>query len=408
MRIERQTITTLQQFYALMAQTRQVRLNAVSGYLQDKVVENETIESLENAVEALREIPSGTKGAEVNLDHNRKIVIDLSYEITELDKDVFFLSRGEQAFEKHLRDLHPTLDEQVALGISMLEPLKVRNLVTDRDGTVNNYCGRYLSSIQSVYNSVYIARFAEMCCENTIILTSAPLENGGLVDITTIPTGIVINAGSKGREYRDLEFTRHTLAIDQAQQDKLDEFNARLQRILEEPEYEKFGLIGSAFQQKFGQTTMARQDVTKSVPEDESAEFLKLLESLVAELDPNGQFFRIEDTGLDVEIILTVPSDSSTEGLTDFSKGNGVGFLNESLGLDLAAGTNLVCGDTGSDVPMLEECLRHSADTWSVFVTTKNELKDRVTALTDKSMFVDEPDTLVAIFNALAMNSSQR
>jgi hypothetical protein len=284
----------------------------------------------------------------------------------------------------------------------MLEPLDLRNLITDRDGTVNNYCGRYLSSIQSVYNSVYISRFARNCCENTIILTSAPLENGGLVDITTIPTGLVINAGSKGREYRDLDFNRHTLEIDQVQQQKLDELNETLGQILEQPQYEKFGLIGSAFQRKFGQTTMARQDVTKSIPDDESRNFLYVLESLVRELDPNQQFFRIEDTGLDVEIILTVPSGGSGDGLTDFSKGNGVGFLNDSLGLDLATGPNLVCGDTGSDVPMLEECLRHSPDTWSIFVTTKDELRDRVSDLTDRCMFVDEPDTLVAIFDEVA------
>lgn len=402
MRIENQSVTTLQQFYTLMAQTRKVRLEVVTTYLGETTVEKEDIGSLERAVESLRAIPTGPSGSEVDLDEDRKIAIDLSYEINELDKDILFLTQGEQAFEKHLRDIHPTLDEQVGMGMSMLSPIDLRNLITDRDGTVNNYCGRYISSIQSVYNSVYISRFAQSCASNTVILTSAPLENGGLVDITTIPTGVVINAGSKGREYRDLEFRRCTLAIDQTQQGKLDELNARLMEILKQPQYEKFGLIGSAFQQKFGQTTMARQDVTKSVPHDESTQFLKVLEALVGELDPDAQFFRIEDTGLDVEIILTVPRHDSGDSLTDFSKGNGVAFLNDRLGLDLATGPNLVCGDTGSDVPMLEECLRHSPDTWSIFVTTKNDLRERVSALTERSMFVDEPDTLVAILNALA------
>ena len=402
MRIEEIKVTTLQQFYALMAQTRQVRLDIVTRYLRDATVEIEDVESLEKAAAVLKAVPSTSNGAQVDLDEDRKIVIDLSYEITELDKDILFLTQGEPAFEKHLRDTHPSLDEQVGLGMSMLSPIDLRNLITDRDGTVNNYCGRYLSSIQSVYNSVYISRFAQSCASNTVILTSAPLENGGLVDITTIPTGVVINAGSKGREYRDLDFKRCTLAIDQTQQDKLDDLNARLMEILKQPQYEKFGLIGSAFQQKFGQTTMARQDVTNSVPPDESTQFLKVLEALVAELDPDAQFFRIEDTGLDVEIILTVPSDDSANSLTDFSKGNGVAFLNDRLGLDLATGPNLVCGDTGSDVPMLEECLRHSTDTWSIFVTTKDDLRERVSALTERSMFVDEPDTLVAILNSLA------
>jgi len=374
----------------------------VTSYLASGEVKKEAIESLDMALDALKAIPAGTDGAEVDLDESRKITIDLGYEITELDKDIRFLTYGEEAFDRYLRELHPTLEDQVRAGVTMLSPLHLRNLITDRDGTVNNYCGRYLSSIQSVYNSVYLSRFARACTENAVILTSAPLENGGLVDITTIPNGIVINAGSKGREYRDLDFERHTLAVDRSQQDKLDGLNSRLLKNLETPQYEKFGLIGSAFQQKFGQTTIARQDVTQSVPEDESADFLKILEKLVAELDPDERFFRIEDTGLDVEIILTVPSDGSTEGLTDFSKGNGVGFLNVQLGLDLANGPNLVCGDTGSDVPMLEECLRHSEDTWSIFVTRKDDLRQRVSALTDKSMFVDEPDTLVAIFNEIA------
>ena len=401
MRIEKQTVTTLQQFYALMAKTREVRLDVVTQYLEDFSKQSEDIVSLVNAAEALRAIPTTTDGSEVDLDDSRKIAIDLSYEINELQKDILFLTDGEDAFERHLRDLHPTLDEQVGLGVAMLSPLHLRNLITDRDGTVNNYCGRYLSSIQSVYNSVYISRFAQIVARNTVVLTSAPLENGGLVDITTIPKGIVINAGSKGREYRDLNFERVTYAIDPDQQARLDELNSLLLELLKQPQYEKFGLIGSAFQQKFGQTTMARQDVTGSVPETESIQFLQKLESLVKKVDPEGHFFRIEDTGLDVEIILTISSADSAEGRTDFSKGNGVEFLNEKLELDIATGPNLVCGDTGSDVPMLEECLRHSDNTWSIFVTRKEDLKQRVRSLTDKSLIVDEPDTLVAILNTL-------
>ena len=50
------------------------------------------------------------------------------------------------------------------------------NLITDRDGTINNYCGRYKSSVQSAYNSIFLSRFATDCCQNSIILTAAPLQ----------------------------------------------------------------------------------------------------------------------------------------------------------------------------------------------------------------------------------------
>jgi hypothetical protein len=380
-----------------------VRRRIVVQYLAESHVGSQDIDSLVRALTSLQAIPTSDKGAVVNLDEDRQIAIDLSYETSELTKDILFLSEGEAAFEEYLRQLHPTLDEQVEQGVAMLESGRFLNLITDRDGTVNNYCGRYLSSIQSTYNAVYIARFAEECVNNAVILTSAPLEQGGLVDITTIPDRTVINAGSKGREYRDLNGERGSFPIAPEQQAKLDELNRRRVELVKQPQHQKFGLIGSGLQQKFGQTTIARQDITSSVPEQESTEFFSSVQNLVQELDPAGQFFRIEDTGLDVEIILTVPSDESEAELTDFSKGNGVGFLNDRLGLDLATGPNLVCGDTGSDLPMLEECLKHSARTWTVFVTPKDELKQRVRSLTEQSLLVDQPDTLVTILNRLAV-----
>jgi len=381
-------------------------LGVVQRYLEDRSVDSDDIESLVNASQTLKAIPSGDSGSEVALDGKRKIAIDLSYEIGELDKDIIFLSDGERTFEQQLRELHPTLDAQVDQGVDMLSSVRLRNLISDRDGTVNNYCGRYLSSIQSVYNAVYIARFATTRVENTVILTSAPLEDSGLVDITTIPPGIVINAGSKGREYRDLNFERGTYAIKLEKQAKLSELNLKLQELLRKQAYEEFGLIGSGLQRKFGQTTVARQDVTGSVPESDSERFLTVVEGLVRKVDPEGIFFQIVDTGLDIEIVLTVPSDDPDEDRTDFDKGNGVAFLDERLGLDLATGPNLVCGDTGSDVPMLEQCLKQSADTWSVFVSADPELQDRVYSLTDNSLIVDEPDTLVSILNALATTSA--
>lgn len=81
--------------------------------------------------------------------------------------------------------------------------------MSDRDGTVNNYCGRYLSSVQSVYNSVFLTRYAVKKVTNGTILTSAPMENMGLVDIaTTSREGVFIYAGSKGRECRTKTFER--------------------------------------------------------------------------------------------------------------------------------------------------------------------------------------------------------
>lgn len=63
-------------------------------------------------------------------------------------------------------------------GVEFLggEHCSFQNLITDRDGTINNYCGRYKSSIQSAYNSVFLSCFALFCCVNAAILTAAPLQ----------------------------------------------------------------------------------------------------------------------------------------------------------------------------------------------------------------------------------------
>lgn len=99
--------------------------------------------------------------------------------------------------------------------------------------------------------------------------------------------------------------------------------------------------------------------------------------------------------------MLTVRSEDTADGLKDFDKGNGVSFLNEALHFGLSHGPNLICGDTPSDVPMLEEALRATPNTWGVFVTTDDSLRNRVTDLSENVTVVSAPDTLVATLNEL-------
>ena len=50
-----------------------------------------------------------------------------------------------------------------------------RNLITDRDGTTNNYCDRYASSVQSAYNAAWLSNFSRHCVDNAVFITAAPL-----------------------------------------------------------------------------------------------------------------------------------------------------------------------------------------------------------------------------------------
>lgn len=405
MEIPSTAIDTLQQFYELMAKTRVVRSRMVERCLCSQPVDEADTNSLRNALQALKQVPSSPGNAVLAIDADRRGTFDLNYEVAELEKDLVYVTEGEEALYRHLSKLHEGFQEHLDRLLSVVGDISFRNCISDRDGTVNNYCGRYLSSIQSVYNAVFLTLFARHCVRNAVILTSAPLERPGLVDISTAPAGTFYYAGSKGREYRDTDGKRGAYDIDPTQQSKIDELNRRIKTVLEEPANEKYGMIGSGFQQKFGQTTIARQDISHSVPQEESDAFLRKLELIVADLDPEGTAFRIEDTGLDVEIILTIGG-AGGEALKDFDKGDGVRFLDGRLGLKLEKGPNLICGDTRSDVPMLTACKEQCDLTWAVFVTTDSALTSMVTDQTRQAAFVSTPDILVAALHQLALRKA--
>jgi len=395
--IKRTELKTLKDFYSLMAATRQVRYRAVEIILNKDNVPDSIVFSLKNALESLEAIPEKEGRRVLSLDGTRTIDLEMDYEINETRKDLFYLEEGEETFLDFLSDLHPGFDDHVRAGREMLSGVDLNCFITDRDGTINNYCARYLTSIQSIYNSVFLSRFALSKAQKPVILTSAPLD--GLIEISVNPEGKIYYAASKGRECLDLVGRTRRLPIPVEKQESIDELNLRLHELLTRPEYEKYSLIGSGLQFKFGQTTVARQDIGKSIDEDESRKFLALLEAMVLELDPERENFRIEDTGLDVEIILTV--ETSDDGLKDFDKGDGVKYLNVELDLELFRGPHLICGDTGSDVPMLEAALEMSDESLAIYVTEKEDLAARVRGLSRNTVIVPEPDMLVTILGTL-------
>jgi hypothetical protein len=396
-------IQTMRQFYALMQETGKLRRKLVARILEGEDPGPRAPGRLRSFLDALRRIPRQNgrfvlSGGTGRTQTAKVLRLELDYEITELEKDLIFLEKGEGALLSHLAELHPGFQEELDRAFEFWRTLNlpVNCLISDRDGTVNNYCGRYLSSIQSAYNAVFLSRFAQTAARSTVILTSAPLSGGGLEDIAVTPPGLFILAGSKGREYLDGKGRRGALAIEADKQKMLDLLNRRLAQLLQDPQYELFSLIGSGLQFKFGQTTVARQDIYGSIPATESEAFMDMIEELIRDIDPRREYFRTEDTGKDIEIILTMEGES---GLKDFDKGDGVSFLDGELDLGLARGGNLVCGDTSSDIPMVAAA--QSPQTSAIFVTRDEELKEEVRRTCERTHFVSEPDVLVCLLNQL-------
>ena len=395
-----QQIRTLKEFYALMDETHDLRMQIVKNIFNEQQIEPDWIESLKNALVSLVNIPMERGKGVLFLDDSKKIPVDLAYEITELKKDVFYLENGEEQFIEYLEDLHSGFREQVNSSVNQLKGMNFNCFITDRDGTINNYCGRFRSSVQSIYNSIFLVRFAAKRTVSPVIVTSAPLKNFGVMDVSINPEKSVIYAASKGREFIDLHGKRRTYPIDKQRQNQLDNLNKRLRSLVSDPAFEKFSLIGSGFQRKFGQTTIARQDISGSIPEDESYIFLKKIKNIVSDLDPQNKNFRIEDTGLDIEVILTI-GDSRAE-LKDFDKGDAVKFLDEKLRLGMRTGPHLICGDTYSDIPMLKAAKEKTDDTQAIFVTKDEKLTEKVRDVCSNAIIVTEPDILITILNFLS------
>jgi hypothetical protein len=129
---------------------------------------------------------------------------------------------------------------------------------------------------------------------------------------------------------------------------------------------------------------------------------MRRVSGIVHDIDSEGDSFRIEDTGKDIEIILTIERDDGSEAVSDFNKGDGIAFLDSMYQLNLNEGPNLICGDTSSDVAMVKASLGKTEDTWAIFVTDDETLKDEVRQVCENSFFVSSPDILITILYSLS------
>ncbi|MFP4407828.1 MAG: hypothetical protein ACLFPW_04840 [Spirochaetaceae bacterium] len=384
----------LAQFYDLMAESATLRRDLVDYYLINVGQIGRTA-GLKKILEQLEKSPADEKGRlRLTDEEGREILVQPDYEMAELEKDLYFFQEGEEAFASYLAQLHPRFGEEVTELLDFLGTATFDRFFTDRDGTVNNYCGRYRSSIQSAYNAVFLSRFGRSVRQKPVILTSAPLQNMGLIEMTVIPEDIYLLAGSKGREYRSIHGERRSLPMSAGDTRLMSKLNAELQSLLEKPENRVFTQIGSSFQRKLGETTVARQDMYGSVPAEKSEAFKREVQSLLGRLNQGEERFHLEDTGKDLEIIL-----APGEGEPHFDKGDGVAFILQETGGEVTGRNLLICGDTASDLPMVQKAAELGAKVTAIFVTTDEGVRRAVKEAAERSFFVSTPDVLVAGLN---------
>jgi hypothetical protein len=396
------------------------------------------VKYLQDVHTAILGIPGAPEAAVVEL-NGKQVTLRISPVLWELKKDILFLTHGDDAVLDAMAERYSGFREQVDQATERALAFlggrkKFVHGFFDRDGTTNQYIDLYSTSAQGVHNAVNQARAP---VDNPVQLTSAPLNSGGLKEISALPVNWILN-GSTGRELEVPSLgQRFQLGVEREAQRLLQDLNQAILRKLQEPDFELFGYIGSAFQEKCGQTTMARQDKVGSIDEARSIMLRQWLLEEVQKRDPTvallpgknlddtgkleefakGDWFTLNDTGTDIEII------ANNEAGETYTKADGVEHAAKTMGWDLSLGPNIVAGNTSSDIPMIEALYKRCSETLVLFVSppvTERQLEKRekleasraalrakVIKACPNTLFLDSPDHLIAFLLKLSRALSQ-
>lgn len=388
-------LRTLQDFHDLLFAARNVRRVIVERVLNGHAIRphfgislNNVRKSLENSLDPKTKLLTLTasKGADAKV----SATFDVTDEICQLSIDLDFLnyvqSEAYDNLEIFLHDLskyHPgSLDEfakelDSAIGL-LCNADHFEYFFSDRDGTLRSYACTYASSIQGAYSGVIQATFAHRCTQYAAIVTSAPLQNVGILDVTVVPDGYYCLGASGGREwyinsskkFKDTSISDEDLQL-------LEKLADKIATLLENPKFQQYTWLGSGLQRHYGHVTIARQDVYKSIDEEVSAAWYRTICELVHEMDPTGKSLHVADSETDIKIHLKARLSGKT-----FTKGHGIRLFAEKMKLDLKKGNILIFGDSETDLPMLKEVLMiNPLNVFTIWVTKNEDLQRKVSEM---------------------------
>ncbi|KAL3121391.1 hypothetical protein niasHT_004975 [Heterodera trifolii] len=269
-------------------------------------------------------------------------------------------------------------------------------MITDWDGTMKDYCSRYATNLQPIYSAISLAKFSQAYTRHSAVLTAGPLRGPGILDLIALPKdGPIVFGGSWGREWWfDGKRIVHDEGISDAGLTALDSLSEKMATLLQDNEFAHFALIGSGIQRKVDRLTLGVQTVSKHVDDALSKKYQNEVIQLVRRVDPDSQFLHFAPSnGCEVEVVV------HEEGKV-WNKAKGMAKIVGTLGESLEKGTVLICGDTPSDLPMVEfGKSKNSTGVMALFVTCDKVLQERVREIVednDRCCFVSTPDVIHA------------
>lgn len=258
--------------------------------------------------------------------------------------------------------------------------------LADRDGTVVPYAGQYRRTVESIVSSLGLAALNERS-DTAYILSAGPLDD--MMKLTLGPTMRL--AGSKGREFMvaNGDVVRNELP---AASRLLDAVARDVERAVA-VDSEIAGLlnVGSGFQKKHGELTVAYQDINGSLSPETSQRIVSLVRDSVGRHD-HANALEVHQTHYDIEVVLRGGSGA-------FNKADGVHTIHQHQPLIVPGvyAPLLVLGDTASDLALIDAAreLGQGRDVRVVFVTEDPALRQRVRERVSHAKFASHPDALV-------------
>lgn len=314
------------------------------------------------------------------------------YERTELARDVLLAAEGLEGVIAGMSQSHGGAEFSDAEVLAeSLYGRRFARFLTDRDGTVNGYCARYATAVQPAWAALCLTRFVASCCDRSVMLTAGPLRGPGIVDLSTMPAEAMVLAASKGREYRRENGEEGAQPLPEAGAAALERLTEAVASLHDEERYRIFAYVGTGLQVKHGLVAVGYQDSVGTVPQELASEFRLRVKEAIAGSDPDGALLGVEDTGREFEVALR----EGRDGRHGFDKGDGVEWLDRALRLELAGKQLLICGDTASDVPMVERASALGARVTAIFAGADEPVRRWVSEAAAEAFFVDSYEALL-------------
>uniref|UniRef100_A0A0N4ZQV1 T6PP_N domain-containing protein n=1 Tax=Parastrongyloides trichosuri TaxID=131310 RepID=A0A0N4ZQV1_PARTI len=421
---------TVEEFKAMMYDVQRDRRRIVKDIIEGKEIDEECLKSIKKSLDNLCENMTNNEKEgfmkEMILNRgegsdDKKFIINLKDEIIGLRKDVSFLEEyknfiiNNKNYEdinltKILSKVHPISEEKFYEELDgclrLLEKFvkesadgKKPIFITDWDGTMKDYCSQYATNLQPIYSAIGMAKFAKLFTRISAVLTAGPLRGPGILDLIAIPLNEhILFSGSWGREWWiDGAKVVHNDGISLEGFNALEQLNNKMQKLIHEnSDFSQFALVGSGIQRKVDRLTLGIQTVCKHVPQELSIRYQEAVKEKMNEIDPDKRVL-IFDPSTELEVEVVVGHDDG--GVWD--KGNGVAKIVETLHDTLKGpGNVLICGDTFSDIPMVQKVVHeNNQGIMSIFVGTNEKLRSRVRELVNdecRVAFVSCPDVVHA------------